>query len=357
MIVSDPHLIQRYYKALLERDSAFVGIFYVAVKTTQVFCIATCRARKPKFVNVIFYTKYKGALQAGYRPCKVCRPTENSTQAPESVQKAMQLVRDNPEIKFADAQLKGQGISPEFLRRWFKQHYGMTFQTFQRMYRINNALLELKAGKSALDTAYDSGYESLSGFGYSYKKLIGRSPKGQTTQQVVLINRVTTPLGPMFICSTERGICLLEFVDKKKLDAELSALEHLLQSKIIAGENSFIKQAKKQLSEYFDGQRQAFTVALDMPGTDFQISVWQSLLEVPYAQLTNYQQQSQHLAKPTAVRAVAGANARNRIAIIVPCHRVVAKSGHLTGYGGGLARKKWLIEHEKTHASPDKNVV
>lgn len=172
MLISDLNEIKIYYKALVEKDPRYIGIFYVGVKTTSVFCIATCRARKPKFENVEFYTTFKDALDAGYRPCKICKPTENSNEAPTQIIEAVKMIRENPKIKISDYLLRQHQISPEVVRRWFKKNYGITFQSYQRMYRINNAYQELKIGKEIMDTAYDAGYESLSGFGYTYKKLL-----------------------------------------------------------------------------------------------------------------------------------------------------------------------------------------
>jgi AraC family transcriptional regulator of adaptative response/methylated-DNA-[protein]-cysteine methyltransferase len=347
MLITDENKIDDYYKALLDREPSYVGIFYVGVKTTLVFCIATCRARKPKRENVIFYTSFKEALDAGYRPCKICKPTENANQAPEPVEKAMQLVRDNPKEKISDHQLRQLQISPELVRRWFKKNYAMTFQAYQRMYRINSAFQELKGGKKTIDVAFESGYDSLSGFGYIYKKIVGKAPKFSSENSVILISRLTTILGPMFICATEKGVCLLEFVDRRMLETEFKDLQRLLKAKIVAGENRHIKQAKQELTEYFDATRIVFDVSLDTPGTEFQQSVWTCLKSIPYGETYTYQQQAEKINKPKAVRAVASANGFNRISIIVPCHRVIGKNGKLTGYGGGLERKRWLIDHEK----------
>ena len=346
MLINDKVTINTFYQALLDRNSGYVGIFYVGVKTTSVFCIATCRARKPKKENVEFYTTFKEALDAGFRPCKVCKPTENSHQAPLQVEKAINLVREDPKSKMTDYQLQENDISPTLLRRWFKKHYGITFQAYQRMYRINLALEELKNGKKALETAYGMGYESLSGFGYMFKKGIGTSPKKSTTNSVILINRLTTPLGPMFVCATDKGVCLLEFVDRRMLETEFKDLQRLLGGKIIAGDNKHIGQAKKEVAEYFSGERKTFDVKLHAPGTAFQQQVWQALSTIKYGTTVTYQQQAQAIENPKAVRAVASANGYNRIAIIVPCHRVIGKNGKLTGYGGGLERKRWLLEHE-----------
>lgn len=350
MLISDKKKINAYYQALLNREPSFVGIFYVAVKTTGIFCIATCRARKPKLENVEFFTTFETALDNGYRPCKVCKPTKNANEAPQPVLEAIKLVEARPTERVSDSELRQHQISPELVRRWFKKNYGMTFHAYQRMNRINLAHEELKTGKKITATAFDTGYESLSGFGYTYKKLVGQSPNHSADKTIILISRLTTPLGPMFVCATEKGVCLLEFIDRSTLEKELKELQKLLKAEIIAGENSHIKQAKKEIAEYFDGRRRSFDVALQTPGTEFQISVWDCLKRIPYGETSTYQQQAQKINRPKAVRATAAANGRNRISIILPCHRVIGKNGELTGYGGGLERKRWLIEHERETA-------
>jgi AraC family transcriptional regulator of adaptative response/methylated-DNA-[protein]-cysteine methyltransferase len=354
MLITAEEKIYEYYQALIERKQNFVGIFFVGVKTTSVFCIATCRARKPKLKNVEFYTSFKEALDNGYRPCKICKPTENANEAPEQVEIAIQLVKEHPKEKITDFQLRERNISPEVVRRWFKKNYGMTFQAYQRMYRINNAFLELKKGKNTTHTAFDTGYESLSGFGYTYKKLIGKSPQNSIGDCVILINRLTTPLGPMFVCATDNGICLLEFVDRALLETEFKDLQRLLKANIIVGENEHIQQAKVELAEYFAGTRTQFNVQLETPGTDFQNTVWKALQTIRYGKTVSYQQQAEHIHNSKAVRAVANANGCNRIAIIIPCHRVIGKNGNLTGYSGGIERKRWLINHEQTNLNTKK---
>lgn len=350
MQITDSNVIDKYYKALLDREQSFVGIFYVGVKTTSIFCIATCRARKPKQENVEFYTTFKDALDNGYRPCKICKPTENANQAPELVEKAIKMVKENPKEKVKDFHLRNAGISPEVVRRWFNKNYGITFQTFQRMYRINSAFQELKNGKNTTSTAFDSGYESLSGFGYTFKKIVGESPHKSSDKTIILISRLTTPIGPMFICATENGVCLAEFVDRRMLETEFRDLQQKLNAVIFTGENEHIKLAKQQLKEYFEGTRKSFTVKLVTPGTEFQNAVWNILQQVPYGETVSYKDQAEKLNNPKAGRAVASANGYNRISIIIPCHRVIGKDGQMTGYGGGIERKKWLIEHERNNS-------
>ncbi|MEL7220608.1 MAG: methylated-DNA--[protein]-cysteine S-methyltransferase [Bacteroidota bacterium] len=342
-----PTKTEEYYQALLNRDSRYVGIFYAGVKTTTVFCISTCRARKPKKENVEFYRTYTDALKNGFRPCKICCPTENANEAPKQVNQAIQLIKQYPKEKISDIRLKVAGISPDLVRRWFKKNYGITFHAFQRMYRINDAYKELNDGKKTTDTAFGQGYESLSGFGYTYKKLIGKSPSESKEKNIILINRLTTPLGPMLVCASNQGICLLEFTDRKMLETEFSDLQRLLNAEILYGENKHTKQLKTELDEYFTGKRQQFNTLLHTPGTDFQNKVWTTLLHIPYGTTTSYQQLAKQIDNPKASRAVAKANGSNRIAIIIPCHRVIGSDGNLTGYSGGMERKRWLIDFEE----------
>lgn len=351
MPIRDAATIDRYYRALVARDPDFLGSFYVGVKTTSIFCIATCRARKPKQENVVFYTDLDEVLRDGFRPCKVCRPTENAHQAPPDVATAMRWVLAQPKQKVSDTQLRARGLSPEKIRRWFKAHYGMTYQQFQRMYRINTAVEELKLGQSVTASAMDSGYESLSGFGYTYKKLIGHSPASRVNGSPILLHRITTPIGPMFVAASSRGICLLEFVDRRMLETEFKDLQRLCKAPIIAGTNAHIHQAEQEIAQYFVGERTQFSVPLDTPGTEFQQKVWRGLIDIPYGSTASYQQQACRIAVPSAVRAVARANGHNRVAIIIPCHRVIGADGKLVGYGGGLERKRWLLEHENKFCS------
>ncbi len=342
-----------YYQALLDRNPQYIGVFFVGVKTTSVFCIATCRARKPKKENVEFYPSFKEALLNGFRPCKVCKPTANANEAPSNIISAIEMVKKNPKEKVSDDILRQSGLNPYAIRRWFKKNYGMTFQAYQRMYRINNAFKELKDGTSSTHTAFDSGYESLSGFGYTYKKLMGKSPANSNERNLILIDRLTTPLGPMFVCATEKGICLLEFTDRKMLEIEFKDLQKRLNAVILSGENGHTKQLKKELREYFQGKRKNFNVSLDIPGTTFQKEVWQILQEIPFGQTSTYQDQAIKIKNKSAVRAVAHANGMNRVSIVIPCHRVIGKDGALAGYGGGLPRKKWLLEFEKKKIQTD----
>ncbi|HUU99683.1 MAG TPA: methylated-DNA--[protein]-cysteine S-methyltransferase [Bacteroidales bacterium] len=160
---------------------------------------------------------------------------------------------------------------------------------------------------------------------------------------------IKTPLGEMVAGATEDGICLLEFADRRMLNTEYKDLTRLLNTAIQDGENKQLKSLKRELKEYFEGKRKVFSLPLVTPGTEFQQSVWKELQNIPFGATRSYMEQAVALNNPGSVRAVANANGMNRIAIIIPCHRVIGSDGHLTGYGGGLKRKKWLLDHEKKY--------
>lgn len=341
---------QEKYNAVLKKDPSYEGAFVVAVKTTGIFCRSTCNARKPKPQNVEFYNSPKEAILNGYRPCKVCKPLEMNGETPHHIKKIIDELNQNPHKKIKDYELRKRGIDPAQIRRWFKKHHSLTFHAYQRMMRINNAFGEINKGEKITDAAFENGYDSLSGFNHSFQNIFGDSPSKSKDKNVVNIIRFTTPIGPMFAAATQKGICLLEFTDRRMLETEFKDLRKLFNAVILPGTNEQLELLQKELAEYFDGKRQTFTVVLDMPGTEFQKAVWNELVKIPYGETVSYKRQAIKLNKPLAVRAVANANGQNRVAIVIPCHRVIGEDGSLTGYGGGLSRKRWLIDLEKRNA-------
>jgi AraC family transcriptional regulator of adaptative response/methylated-DNA-[protein]-cysteine methyltransferase len=161
---------------------------------------------------------------------------------------------------------------------------------------------------------------------------------------------IETPLGEMIAGATDEGVCLLEFHDRRILPSEFKDLARLLETTIEEGENKHLKTLKKQLKEYFAGKRKDFSLQLVIPGTEFQKSVWTELQSIQFGSTRSYQEQADALKSPGSVRAVANANGMNRISILIPCHRVIGSDGRLVGYGGGLKRKKWLLDHEKKYS-------
>ncbi len=336
-----------FYEALVAKDPSFEGTFFAGIKTTGIFCRPTCTARKPKRENVEFFASAKDAILKGYRACKVCHPMEKAGSTPEYVDRVLRLLDEDPSLKLKDYDLLKLDIEPSKIRRWFLKNHGITFHAYQRMYRINTAFKKLQTGTSVTDIAFDSGYESLSGFNDSFKKVFGVSPKNSKEKQVIDFTRIETNLGTMVACATDKGVCLLEFSDRKGLETELKQLAKYHNANIVQGQNKYFKQLKEELDAYFEGRLKEFKVPLDISGTDFQKQIWQALVEIPYGTTSSYLRQAEVLGKPLSVRAVANANGMNKIAIVIPCHRVVGSDGSLTGYAGGLWRKRKLIDLEK----------
>jgi AraC family transcriptional regulator of adaptative response/methylated-DNA-[protein]-cysteine methyltransferase len=162
--------------------------------------------------------------------------------------------------------------------------------------------------------------------------------------------KIESPLGELIAGATDEGICLLEFNDRKRAATECRDLVRLLNQPMEEGENEHLTILIQQLAEYFSGSRKKFSIPLVTPGTDFQKEAWNELMEIPFGSTRSYQEQANALNRPDSVRAVANANGTNRISIVIPCHRVIGTNGRLTGYGGGLKRKKWLLDHEKKYS-------
>jgi AraC family transcriptional regulator of adaptative response/methylated-DNA-[protein]-cysteine methyltransferase len=338
---------EEMYNAIGKKESFYEGVFITAVKSTGIFCRPSCRARKPKAENVTFFNTTQEAIQNGFRPCKVCKPMENENETPDYIKNIIKELQENPFLKIKDYDLKQRGIEPSQIRRWFNKFHNMTFHSYQRMLRINNAYNEIKCGNSVTDTAFGSGYESLSGFSEGCQSIFGRSPKDVKDKNVINIVRFSSKVGPMFACATDKGICLLEFTDRIMLETEFQDLCKRLNAVILPGKNKFLDQVQIEFSEYLDGKRKTFTVPLDTPGTEFQQKVWKILQEIPYGETRSYKEQAIRIGNTKAIRAVAGANGANRVAVIIPCHRVIGSNRDLIGYGGGLSRKKWLLDLEK----------
>ncbi len=340
----------KYYEALVNKDSTFEGIFICGVKTTGIFCRPTCHARKPKRENVEFFEDVRSALRAGYRPCKVCHPMESYGVFPDWLEPIMERVLNTPGIRLKDYEIRQMDIDPNRLRRWFKKHYSMTFQEYLRLLRLGEAIGQIKLGQSVSGSAFDSGYESLSGFTDGVKKNFGDSPSKIADKQLIVLNRLHTPLGPMVAGATPEGICLLEFVDRRMLETQLKRLKKYLKADIVPGRSPYFEPLQVQLNEYFSGTRKNFDIPLVLPGTEFQKQVWEELQSIPYGDVRTYKEQADHIGNPGAIRAVGKANGDNRIGIIIPCHRVIGSDGSLVGYGGGLERKEYLLKLERENS-------
>ena len=334
------------YQALLDRDSQLEGIFYFGVKTTGIFCRPGCTARNPKKENVDYFASIQKALDSGYRPCKICSPLEKSGQAPRWLKPLLDQVHANPGDSFKDEDLRARNLEPARVRRWFQKHHGITFHAYIKALRINRAFEKMKNHGDVTSTAFDSGYESLSGFHAAFKSVAGVSPSKAKARSLVTITKLATPLGPMYAGASEHGLCFLEFSDRKMIDHQIEQLQQRMKARFVQATTPVLTALESQLEEYFHGKRQDFEISLDISGTPFQIRAWQALQQIPYGETRSYQQQAVQIGNTKAVRAVASANAKNHIAIVIPCHRVIAKNGGLAGFGGGVWRKKYLLDLE-----------
>lgn len=335
------------YRALVDRDSGYDGVFFVAVKTTGIFCRPTCPARKPQKENVEFYRSVGEALSAGYRPCKRCRPLEPRGEVPEWLTGLLAQVDGDPARRWTDADIRALSLDPARVRRWFQTHHGMTFHAYQRARRLGLALGQIRNGGDQTGAAFDHGYESLSGFREAFERLFGAAPGRRRSASHAVVTRYLTPLGPMLAAATDEGVCLLEFHDRRMLETQIRRVRARLGCEISPGRNAHLELLEDELARYFRNRLERFTAPLVLAGTGFQEAVWRRLLEIPYGETLSYEQLARDIGRPGAQRAVGRANGDNRLAIVVPCHRVIRSDGTLCGYGGGLWRKQYLLDLER----------
>lgn len=335
------------YRALMRRDSAYEGVFFAAVKSTGIFCRATCRAKKPRPGNVEFFASAVEALHAGYRPCRLCRPMDRVPQPHPVVVRLLRAVDANPTGRLADKELAALGVDPSTARRRFRDSYGMTFQAYQRARRLGLALRQMRAGRPVIEAQLDRGYESTSGFRGAFRRLFGTPPRGARAGDCLLAGRFDTPLGKMLALADEAGLRLLEFVDRRGLESEILRLRRRLKRTVVPGANAILEAAEAQLREYFAGERLTFDLPLAPVGSDFQRRVWAALQKIPPGRTRSYAQVAATIGRAGAQRAVGRANGSNPLAIVIPCHRVVGADGSLSGYGGGVWRKRRLLELER----------
>jgi AraC family transcriptional regulator of adaptative response/methylated-DNA-[protein]-cysteine methyltransferase len=336
---------QEYYEALLDKNSGYEGVFYVGVKTTGVFCRPTCPARKPKFENCEFFDTAQQALLASYRPCMRCRPLSHPNQVSELIQTLVKAVEENPEKRWKESDFETLSVDASTARRQFKKRFGMTFVEYARARRMGIAMKQIREGYAVIDAQLDAGYESSSGFRDAFSRIMGAAPTLMGHQIVLKASWLDTKLGPMIAIADDDALYLLEFVDRRGLEREVERLRLKTKSAIIPGRTVPIDSIEKELGQYFDGTLKEFKTPLFLLGSPFQKRVWDELKKIPPGETRSYADIALAIGNPSAFRAVANANGANQIAIVIPCHRVITTNGDLGGYGGGIARKKWLIEH------------
>lgn len=338
-------------RALERHDAAFDGVFFTAVRTTGIFCRPSCPSR-PKPENVEFFASVRECIGAGYRACKRCHPLEVNGRPPEWIQPLIDRVEQDPSTPVRAAELRELGVTPERARRWFLAHHGMSFSAWCRGRRLARAFTELREGEAVEDAMLANGFASHSGFDTAFKRAFGEGPRPKSGPDAVFVKMIESPLGPMIAAAGPHGLAFLEFADRKMLDSNFAALRRQMKAPVVPGTNAVLEQTERELSEYFQGRRTHFRMPLDPRGTGFQLRVWEKLRGIPHAGTIPYDELARRIGQPTAMRAVAQANGCNKIAIVIPCHRVIGKDGSLTGYGGGLWRKRLLLELERTGQLP-----
>jgi AraC family transcriptional regulator of adaptative response/methylated-DNA-[protein]-cysteine methyltransferase len=333
------------FAALIARDPSYEGFAYVGVTTTGIFCRLTCPARKPKRHNVVFFSCRDTARDAGFRPCLRCKPLDIKRPTSGAFETLRDRIKAEPERRWSAQDVKALGYDPSTVRRAFQREYGITFAQYARSQRLGLAVNTLQQGGSVMDAQLDAGYESGSGFRDAISKLIGDAPIRTTTRQIL-----TAQWLAMLAVADDAGVHLLEFAERKALPAEIDRLRKRV-GPIAFGHHPMLDALAHQLEQYFAGRVLSFDVPIVQKGTPFEATVWDALRQIPTGVTRSYGEIARHIDRPDAPRAVARANGANQVAIIVPCHRVIGADGSLTGYGGKIWRKQWLLEHERRMAA------
>jgi AraC family transcriptional regulator of adaptative response/methylated-DNA-[protein]-cysteine methyltransferase len=314
------------------------------------FCLPGCSRKAKKKQQKQSFESARDALAAGFRPCKHCTPLKTGFADPAWLVPLMSEVEADPSRRWHDHDLDVMGIDSAVVRRWFIANHGLTFHAYTRLRRLGLALQQIQHGEAVNEAVVASGYESESSFREAFVQVFGNPPSAVDRESSIWINRIATPLGSMIMGVHDSGLCLLEFAERRMLDTQLKRLQQRMGRVFLPGDHPLMQQVKNELDAYFEGSLREFSVPLQSPGTVFQESIWEALQKIPYGETRSYGDIAAQIGQASAVRAVGRANGDNRIAIIIPCHRVVGSDGELTGYGGGLWRKEYLLAMEQAQA-------
>lgn len=338
------------YAALLARNASYEGRAYVGVTSTGVFCRLTCPARKPKRENCRFFDSLGACFEAGFRPCKRCQPLKSATDAEPVIEALMAALAARPDHIWREADVVALGYERGTVRRAFKRHFGMSFLELARLERLRRGFEVIREGGTVLDAGLEAGFSSPSAFRARVGQVLGMAPGEMARAPLLMMDWIETPLGPMIAMADRSALHLLEFMDRKALPTELRRLAAGAKGTLGFGRSPVHDQLTQELKDYFDGKNAAFTVPLHYHGSAFTTRVWDALRQIPAGETRSYAALAAEIGQPSATRAVARANGANQIAILIPCHRVIGADGALTGYGGGLWRKRQLIEIEAGYA-------
>ncbi|MGB6690271.1 MAG: methylated-DNA--[protein]-cysteine S-methyltransferase [Terracidiphilus sp.] len=336
------------WQQLVNRDHA--GTFFYAVTTTGVFCRPDCKSRRPLRANVRFFGSIEAAATAGFRPCKRCRPTTATAwgRPLDKIRRHIETHLDRP-VRLEELG-RITGLSPFTVQRLFKREMGVSPLQYQRALRAGSLRSALKSGDNVTYAIYSAGFGSSSRAyeGAQLGMTPARFAQGGRGEQISYTT-ARSPFGWVVVGSTERGLCWLA-LGATSAEAETSLREEFPQA-TLRRDPSLSRLVDAALASVRDGddlvQSRTRTDSLDLRGTVFQLRVWQALRQIPRGQTRTYSQLARELGDPKATRAVARACAMNRVALVVPCHRVVGANGSLTGYRWGVERKRQILEAER----------
>ena len=343
------------WAAVTARDPTRDGAFFYGVLTTGVYCRPSCRSRLPLRRNVRFYARAADAERDGLRPCKRCRPLSATADEP-TVRKIRALCRHIQENVGESLTLEQLGarahLSPFHLQRTFKAVLGVTPREFVEACRLDTLKRGLRGKASVTGAIYDAGFGSTSRVYERMATRLGMTPKqyragGAGVELSYAVSE--TPLGLLMMAAGDRGLCFVQFGESEpelvqRLRAEYPGAAIMEMS---TRSRAPFAQWMRALAEHLSGTRTSLELPTDLRGTAFQMKVWNYLLKIPYGELRSYAEVAQAIGKPRAVRAVASACAANRVALVIPCHRVIRGDGGLGGYRWGLERKRSLIDQER----------
>ncbi len=336
------------WTAVRTRDARYDGRFVYAVRSTGIFCRPTCPARRPHRRQVAIFDGPASARAEGFRPCRRCAP-ETASAGARAIERVRAHIDAQLDARLTLAELsRVAGLSPSHLQKAFKAALGLSPRDYVRLRRAERFKLEVRAGRSVTDALYEAGYGSGSRLYSDANARLGMTPgayKRGGAGETVRFSTAACRLGRLLVASTERGLCAVQLAES---DAALeAALRKDYPRAEVVRDDRVLKPMLAAILAHLDGDVPRLDLPVDVAATSFQWRVWRTLQQIPYGETRSYAQVAEALGQPKAVRAVARACASNRVALVVPCHRVVRADGSPGGYRWGVSRKRLLLEKEK----------
>lgn len=336
-----------YWQAVKNNDARFNGAFVYGVNTTKIYCKPSCSSRRPKRENVKFFDSFDIAEASGFRACQRCEPKkETSNPKAEIALRACEIIESEEQITLEDLSAK-LGLSAAYLQKTFKEIIGVSPKKYAEIKRLEKFKNELKSGE-VTSAMYESGFGSSSRLYENVSEKLGMTPatykKGGKDLKIEY-STTDCELGKLLVARTGKGICAVTLGDDEKTLFE-NLQKEFPKAEIIENDEHLRNYVEAILAN-LDGNNKTSDLPLDIQATAFQMRVWEFLRKIPYGETVSYSDVAERLGNKNAVRAVAIACASNRVALVIPCHRVVGKNGELSGYRWGIERKKIILEKEK----------